>query len=339
LNTPTPRVSQALATVLANGRPHFNTRVQEARHRHPSFDTRAFAAFLADALDPIATAVAALAPDRTADVVVAAYDLALELVAQGLGGPAARNPAAQRAWIDVAPRCPRLLAQHPVDVLGLLGNAALHVAAVAGARLDEWLAGMARHVEAVQDLAQLRALGQLLAWRAGLAHFREGALAAAHALPPALALAAVGADANEAWGVVQARLREEPWWDPDTQRREAAEAGREAGAFAGFGGPFAQPPSVRKAPHGFWVRSGDRHWLLVADACGAVLLPATAAEFDAAPAPAAPARARLHGTQLMIKARPYELDLPAEALVLVESGPTAALTSPYTHAIRLWPLP
>ena len=171
-------------------------------------------------------------------------------------------------------------------------------------------------------------MGQVLAWRAGVAHFRQGALAAADTLPPDLALAAFG-EPGAPWPQVHAQLMEYPW-------RGNAD-GREFGSFSGLGGDFGTPPQVRAAADGFIVRSGERHYLLVADAFGAVLHSATAPEFEQAQT-GTPSAVRLDGAILHIGARRIELDVPAGDIAIAANAHTLAITSPWTHAIRLLPL-
>jgi hypothetical protein len=328
------RVSKVLASVLASGRGHFNARVAEAKHRHPAFDPAAFAAFVRGGLDAVVVAVDAVAPERTAAVVMDAFDMALDLVAQGLAGPGARSDAVARAWTQVAPRAARLLAGEPVEVLGALSNAAVRIAGEPGVRVDAWLDGMAAVVAQADSLAQLRDLGVVLAWRAGLVPFRATALRCADGLPEALALRAVGAGENDTWAGVRDAFGANPWWSP---RPTLARDGIEIGRFTGFGGAFAQPPEVRACAQGFVVRSGERFSLLLADAYGAVLLPATEQEFthfDRALRP----RAQLDGADVVLGDRRIPLDLPGEGLAVAGNDHTVAITSPYTHAIRLVPV-
>ncbi len=332
-----PPVSPLLAGLLAAGRDHFNARVAEVRRRQPSFDAPAFAGFVRTAIDPLAQCVDALAPGRTGAVVVAAFDIALELVAQGLAGPGARSDALDRAWLALAPGLAPRIAADPFEVLGTLSNAIVHLGGVPGARVDAWIAGMAALASHADSNASLRALGQVLAWRAGLAHFRDGALACADALPAATALLAVGAAPAAQWPQVRDALRADPWWSPDPARREAVQRGIAFGSFSGFGGRFAAPPEVRADSLGLLVRSADRTFLLRADACGAVLLPADAAEFDQAASTLAGPPFRLDGTCLTVGPRRIDLDLPADGLAIAASTHTLAVSSPWTHAIRLVP--
>lgn len=321
-------ISPAFAAILASGRAQFNGRAAEARRRFPSLDMAAFGAFLHDGVDPLVAAVAAAAPERAGSVTLAAYDMALELVGHGLAGPAAKNPFLNTVWRELAPALAPLLATAPIEVLGMLSNAAIHVGGVAGARPAQWQRELAALAPQVATLAQLRAVGQVLAWRAGVAHFRQGALAAADTLPAALALAAFG-EPGAHWPQVHAQLLAYPW-------RGNAE-GREFGSFSGLGGDFGTPPQVRATPDGFVVRSAERHYLLVADAYGAVLHGATAEEYAQAQT-GVPASVRVDGASVHIGARSIALDLPAGDIALAANAHTLAITSPWTHAIRLLPL-
>ncbi len=321
-------ISPAFASILASGRAQFNARALEARRRFPSLDMAAFGAFLHDGVDPLVVSVAAAAPERAGGATLAAYDMALELVGHGLAGPAAKNPFLNTVWRELAPQFSPLLATAPVEVLGMLSNAAIHIGGVAGARPAQWQRELAALAPQLTSVAQLRAVGQVLAWRAGVAHFRQGALAAADTLPPALALAAFG-EPGAQWPQVRAQLLDYPW-------RGNAE-GREFGSFTGLGGAFGTPPQVRATKDGFVVRSAERHYLLVADAYGAVLHSATAQEFEQATT-GVPADVRLDGATLQIGARRIALDLPAGDIALAANAHTLAITSPWTHAIRLLPL-
>lgn len=321
-------ISPAFASILASGRAQFNGRAAEARRRFPSFDMAAFGAFLHDGVDPLVVAVADAAPERAGGVTLAAYDMALELVGHGLAGPAAKNPLLNSVWRELAPSFAPLLATAPVEVLGMLSNAAIHMASVAGARPAQWQRELAALAAQIATVAQLRAVGQVLAWRAGVAHFRLGGLAAADTLPPALALAAFGEPAAH-WPQVHAQLLANPW-------RGNAE-GREFGSFSGLGGAFGTPPQVRATKDGFVVRSAERHYLLVADACGAVLHSATAQEFEQA-SNEQPSSVRVDGASLHIGARSIVLDVPPGDIAIAANAHTVAITSPWTHAIRLLPL-
>ena len=315
-------ISSSFAAILASGRAQFNARALEARRSFPALDMQAFGAFLQDGVDPVVQAVAAAAPDRAGSFTLAAYDMALELVGHGLAGPAAKSPFLSAVWRELAPRFAPLLAVMPVDALGMLSNAAIHLGGVPGARTGQWQDEMAAIAPQVATLAQLRAVGQVLAWRAGVAHFRLGAIAAADTLPPALALAACG-ESQLDWPALRAQLLHQPW-------RGNAD-GIEFGAFAGLGGQFDTPPVARACADGFVVSAGERFYLLVADAHGAVLHGATADEFAQASGDVSAA--------VQAGARQLAPDLPAGEIALAANAHTLAITSPYTHAIRLLPLP
>ncbi len=326
-------ISPPLAQVLAAGRRQFNQRVEETRRRTPGFDGAAFSAFLQHQLDPLVSAVHAVAPARTAAVTLAAYDIALVLCTQGLAGPGARLPLLNDTWRTLMPRLASLIAEQPHDLLGALSNAAVHLGTVEGARPAEWVALMAGLGPRCETPAQLLALGQVLAWRAGLAHFRNGALRAAAALPEPLQREALLVPPETAPDVWRGRLEATPWAGP-----VARPDGWTLGDFTGFGGRFATPPELRVADAGVLVRSGGRHFMAVADACGAVLMASTAQAFDQGQAPQRPASVRLRGSTLLWADRELALDLPEEGLVVASTAHTLAVASPYSHALRLVPL-
>ena len=332
----TAPVSKVLANVLTAGRPHFNRRVAETRHQFAAFDATDFATFIRDGVDPIAQAVDAVAPERTAQAVTAAYDVALQLVAQGLAGPKARSSATDSVWVLLAPLYARLIAKTPIEVLGALTNAAIHVAKIPSARVSEWLTDMQQIAPRIASVAELRAAGQIVAWRSGLAHFREGALRAAETLPEPLALSALAVEGGT-WASVRESFRTNPWWSPDGKRREATRMGVAVGAFTGFGGTFVRPPEVRATAQGFVTRSEDRFQFLVADVYGAVLLPASEAEFSRAGAQTNDSAVSLSGARLILGDRQVDIDLPATGIALASNAHSVAIASPYSHSIRVVP--
>lgn len=320
-------ISPSFAELLAAGRPQFNARAQEARRRFTTLDMAAFAAFLRDGVDPLVAAVAAHAPERAGSVAFAAYDMALALVGHGLAGPAAKSQAVNDCWRELLPAMAPLVAMAPSEVLALASNAAVHLAGVAGARPAQWRRELQALAPQVDNVATLRTLGQVLAWRAGVAHFRAGALAAADNLPQALALAAFEEPALD-WPALREQLLASPW--------HGNAIGIEVGAFTGFGGDFAAPPQVRASSEGFVVLSGERYFFLVADAYGAVLHGATEEEYAQARSEA-PVGVQLRDAAIVIRTREFALDLPAGQIAVCANAHTVAVTSPYTHAIRLLP--
>jgi hypothetical protein len=327
-------VSATFARILAAGRPQFNAKAQEAKRRVPGFDQEILAAFLASEVDGLVSAVADALPDRAAPVALAAYDIAITLTAQGLVGPSAHKPLLGEAWHRLFPAVARHIAAAPTETIGALSNAALHLEQNPDLRGGAWLERLLALGPTTESPAQLLDLGKVLAWWAGAAHFRETALLVADRLPEKLALAALGAPQDQPWAEVRAELMANPWWSPSGEKVQE----RSIGKFSGFGGSFSRPPELRPADGGFWVKSGDRYSLLVADARGAVLHSASAEEFASAHPLALPATVALNGNRLTLSGRLVELDLPADGLSLTCNAHTLAVASPWSHHIHLFPL-
>jgi hypothetical protein len=326
-------VSDALAGVLASRRALLNQRVAEARHRQPALDTAAFGAFVTGTLDAIGAAVDAIDPLATGAAVEAGFDIGLNLVGQGLAGPSARLPWVDRAWQALAPAVAPFIAQAPTETLGLLANAVVRLGNVRGVRVDAWIDHLRELAPRCRNLDDLRAIGALCAWRAGMAHLREPALAQAAQLDPALAAAAIGAP-DTPWNDLHERLRTDRWWNPSTGDVNAQ--GQTVGGFSGLDGPFAVPPEVRGNAGHFVAESAGRHFLLMADAFGAVVLPASPGEFALAGATQAPGVAitprggSVHGREIAFA-------VPGERMKAVAGGDSVAFFSPWSHHVRIVP--
>jgi hypothetical protein len=269
-------VSDAFAAVLRARRSEFNARFAEARRQNSGADPAAFGTFLETTADVVVQAVHRLRPDRVPEVAAVAYEVGLQLVSHRLAGPGARHDALDEAWRRILPAAASLVAEVPRTVLPAMSNAAHHLAAAPGARISGWIETLERLAPRCPDARTLLTLGQVAAWRAGLAHYRESALAVADTLPESLALAAVEAREGACWPAVRDRLRAEPWFDPSRPvesepRSEALSVAATVGAFRGFGGLFTEPPRVRAVGEWLYVQSADEFWVLTADVFGATL--------------------------------------------------------------------
>jgi hypothetical protein len=137
---------------------------------------------------------------------------------------------------------------------------------------------MARLGAIEPDAPALLEAGKILAWRAGMAHYRDGALAACTSLPRPLVTAALGLPDGEVspdFEAVLRGLRADPWLRP----AEAVRAGPErrlrlvarVGAFRGFRGSFLRPPRLTLADGHLFAHDGEACWVVHADVFGATL--------------------------------------------------------------------
>jgi hypothetical protein len=315
---------EVFVAVLRSARRELNARFAEARHAYPALDADAFTAFLASSADPLVRAVAAARPERAGETARVAYELGLELVGQRLAGPRARSAWIESAWTRVLCPAAALVAAEPQRMLGAVSNAVHNLDAAPDARPGAWIEALEELAPGVADADTFLALGQVLAWRSGLAHYRSGALDVADRLPASLALAAVGAAPANAWPTVRDRLRADPWYVPGQEETPRGLAAR-VGAFRGFGGLFVEPPRVAALGGQIFVHSAGEFWLLCADACGATFHRATEAEAAAAK----PGAAQL----------PAGVSLPAWAGAVTSAAATQstlAVSAALTHSVLLF---
>lgn len=269
-------IGGAFAEALEAGRPHFNALFAQARRSMPSLDPGAFAGHLRNTVAPIVEQVARARPDRVAEVVDQLYEFSLELVGKELPG---RYPALTEGWQALLGGLPEHLAGAPRLFAGSITNALYNLSIVPEARPREWIAAMLRLGRLCAETGPLLEAGQVAAWRAGLAHFREGALEICRRLEPSLARAALGipdTGSEPPLATILQRLQADPWLDPaavsegpEKQRRLWIVA--RVGAFRGFGGLFLCPPRVALSGGRFFVADSEACWLLTADRFGATL--------------------------------------------------------------------
>jgi hypothetical protein len=277
---------------LAAGRERLNALFAAAR-RGTDLSPAAFRQWVLAGIAPAVDAVAAQRPERAGAVLEALFERSLELTAQRVLGDGAADPAVTTGWLRLLPALPSLLAADPEGLSASIVNALHRLATTDGARPEEWTAALLRAGPRCADLGAFRDAGLVAAWRAGLAQYREQALALARRLDPALASLVLGLeglapdalpavlDGAEAdpWRSLE-ELREGPWGEP-----RLALVGS-VGGFRGFGGLFPVPPRLEARQGALFARAGGGCWRLFADCHGAVFLPQDAPDPDAlAPPP------------------------------------------------------
>jgi hypothetical protein len=265
-----------MAQALARNREALNARFAAAQMGGSRIDQAAFMEHLAEVVEPIVRAVAAEFAEKVDPVTLALYDLSLELFEAILLGPQNTCPAISLVWRKLLPRLPCLLAREPGRIAGSLSNAVHNLAATPGARTDQWLDRMIALAPLAGDVRTFLDSGKILAWRAGMTQYRDGALNTARQLEPSVAARALGLpEAAPAADIATAldRMTENPWISPTDALANAADPRRiriaaRAGAFRGFGGPFLRPPTVIYQQDNFLVSDGQSTWMLLADLHG-----------------------------------------------------------------------
>jgi hypothetical protein len=335
------KISPTLASVLKSARAEFNAKFAAARHVYPHLDAATFTAFVAGPLDQLVQAVEKTRPDRVGELTLVAYDAGLELVGQKLVGPDAIVASIEEGWRRILPKAASLVASAPGRLIPHVCNAIHQLATISGARPAQWITAMEAHGPACADVDTFLILGQLAGWQAGLAHFRQGAIAAAHSLREDLVLAVMGANSGCKWPELKQRLLEDPWFDPAAKEQGSNfRIAAQVGSFRGFGGLFVEPPRVVPGGEHFLVQSGDSCWLLTADAFGATFHRASQQEFDqAGRSPALPREVRLDKSRVVSRGVSWTLPPIGEITSAAANQTTLAMTTRLSHTILLVALP
>lgn len=328
---------EAFGSLLQSGRSEFNARFAVARKLYPDLNAEAFSAFLAGPVNDLVAAVDRVSPGRAAETAASAYDLALEAHGQRMADSGGGGGLMAEAWRRILVPAATLVALAPQRMLAGVCNALHHLHKTAGARPGQWMSDLEKFAGESADVETFLRLGQVAAWRAGLAHFRQSALAVADGLPERLALLAVGAGPSSRWTEVQDRLRADPWFDPAAVKQggQGLRLARRCGAFSGFGGLFSQPPAVVSAHGDFLVASGDGCWLLTADVFGATFHSASEEEFLTAPKEPPPKALQVEENKITHRGKMIEFPEFSDFSGFAANETTLALTSAFTHAVLL----
>lgn len=328
----------ALAIVMKDDPLYFNARIAEARRIQSGFDTSALSAWLTGPLSDLTEIVSEHRAERVTSFVTAAMESVLLLVSHGLTVGQA-GVAYKTLWHTVLPQCIHLLVQSPTEVLGVLHNAVLNMYDIPEIRFDQWLFLMGEQCGSATTLADLRGLAAVLAWRCGLAQYREGALRTARTLPDSLASAALGAFDTAHVPTILSRLETDRWFNPavETPIMTEVQVMHRVGSFTGFGGNFSRPPIVRCGSDGFVVKSDDRYFRLYVDVFGAVLQPCSEGEYQKGRA-GKQGRVRIKKILSTAEAAGMDIEVPVEDREIICTDDTAAVFSPWSHSIYVYAL-
>jgi hypothetical protein len=312
-------LSSTFADVLRACRGEMNARFAAVRREFTDLEAEAYFEFLRSSGNAVVRAVGAAMPAAVVETGRVVCEAGMDLVARNLAGPKAVSRALDEAWQRVLPAAARQVAAEPRRVIAAVSNAVHQVATTAGARAVQWMECMEKVAPLAGNADMFLRAGQVAAWRSGLAHFRDGALAVAASLPGAVALAALGTEGDAA--EILQQLEQDPWFDPSAPQKGTRLVAR-AGAFRGYGGLFIAPPVV-SLRHGQWLASsGGEHWLLTADAFGATFH-------------------RVVGHDIPAVARSARVSVPVpadcgEVTSTATLGATTAVTASLTHAVLFY---
>lgn len=303
--TATAAIQGALREWLATHREPLNGRFHLARRRFPQLDADTVLALVRELMPPL---------PADSELLSAVYDLVLlhagraTLAADGTGSVPALGVLLRETFPRIAP----LLRDAPRSLPGALSNAVENL----GRRGPEFARRLPAVAACLGKAGELLNAGVVLAWRLGDARCRTAALEIAARLPPTAVLTAldlagwpdaaaplaVGALAADGWRDPATLLTEKTLAAATTPKRISAlieslktpphggpedwtPVGR-VGDFAGFGGPFGQPPLLLQTEsttrHRFWARSGDIIHRVDADVYGWSCRPDPSADFPVA---------------------------------------------------------
>src|SRR5690554_2261365 len=245
---------------------------------------------------PIVEAVAALEPERVDAVVQVLFELSLDGVGRNWLGPQSRVFYLNELWREHLPKLARFVCEDPRMLVGALTYAMRALGKKKADRARTWIARLVevaqRCPQACAQIETLLDVGKVLAWRSGMAHYRESALDVWRGLPDALRYEALILSLEDEPALLDKMTRPtldaidaafaNPWFHP-SEHRPAEFAARDEiereysiltlGGFVGFGYEFVAPPRVMALDGRIFAFDGDSYFGVFADSYGATLQP------------------------------------------------------------------
>jgi hypothetical protein len=258
---------------LADHRSAFNRRFDEAASQYSALTAEAGYRFFREDLAPLMEAVdleltsAERQAGRLFEIADVATVVGLRATGQRSLGPTALQPHVEALWRTVLPVLARSIIADPT-LIGALTSAATQIARVETARPQQWLTLVARAGAHAQDAAEVRRIGQVAAWRSGLAQYRETALAVLDDLSAQRVIQVLDLGPEPpAVEVVRSSLSTNRWWNgaPSAQKWSTLQQG---GSFTGFGGRFISPPRLKRRREELFAAVGNEVFLVCADGFG-----------------------------------------------------------------------
>ena len=271
------RVEGAFADFLKKRREEFNARFASVRRANRLLSPEDFLAHLSQSLAPTVDRAAQIDRDGAEKLCDSLYDLSLRLFAKGCLGPETRYPMIGAAFQDLFPAMPEILLRSPRRAAACISNALYNLSTEKGADEQRWLDTMKALAPGISDPDLFLKAGMMAAWRWGMAHYRDGALAACDNLSDkilGIVFQVPAGVSSEQMKAARVKLKNNRWFDPGLQNENAADSlavVHEVGGFAGLGGAFVTPPDATVVDGQLVLFDDSSHWRLCADAFGATL--------------------------------------------------------------------
>jgi len=264
----------AIGEALLRQRERYNTKFALARYTYPALDGEVFSEHLKKTVAPIVEAVAENHSDKIDVVTDTLFDLSLELIGKDFFGRQVRYQSVLEGWEILLPFVPHLLAKDADTLTSSITNALYNLSVEPTASPSFWIERMIEIGKLCDNVEEFLEAGKIIAWRAGLAHYREGALNACRNLKNEVACDALGISEIQNLENLLIQTEKDPWLNPKEFSKGIKQEKRlrvvsVVGAFRGFGGLFIAPPKITYCDGQFLVYDSENWWAMTADVFGA----------------------------------------------------------------------
>lgn len=270
-------IKGVLALELSARQGEYNSRFHAMRRVYPGLHAAEFSFFLAEDAQPVADAASMHGGRTPREICEALYDFGIEALGSRMFSAAA---GLRGLWRNIMLSYIRYFIVDPVSFPRIAANAIYNLSLTSynsAAAWEKTLVSLAGHAGNKEELLDY---GKALAWRCGLAHYRDSALDLIKKFQPPVQRIILGIPeivaGNELASVLNS-LEGDPWFHPQDHPLPAGGAARHlemvssAGGFRGFGGPFISPPLVETVEGRIVAYDGKLSFIISADIYGTTL--------------------------------------------------------------------
>ncbi len=267
------QLTNIFSRLLKRNRERYNTKFALARHTYPALDGEVFSEHLKKTVAPIVESVTQNHVDKVDVVTDALFDLSLELIGKDFFGRQVRYQSVLDGWEILLPFVPHLLAKDANTLTSSITNALYNLSVEPTANPSFWIESMIEIGKLCNKVEEFLEAGKVVAWRAGLSHYREGALSSCRNLKNEIACAALGINETKDLENLLVQIEQDPWLNPKefsngVRQEKRLRVVSVVGAFRGFGGLFIAPPKVTYCDEQFLVYDSENWWAMTADIFG-----------------------------------------------------------------------
>ncbi len=258
--------SKKIIKILKENRKKLNAITALESFRNPDLKIEEFMNYFIEIAEPLSECRKA-DEEKLENSVLALFEKILSLYSRGFFGNTIKFPYLEVSFKKILTGFDNVFLDKPVLFISTIVNAVVKLSGQLGEKINSWVGCLLLFKE--YDLAAIKQIGFVLAWKSGIARYRKHALELCKNLKSEILCKIFNTDISAQ--IIQ-RMEKDPWYNPEEIEKKEKPELRLLGGFEGFNGKFVKPPNVFLCEGGIVVADGINCHLVYADIYGQELM-------------------------------------------------------------------